>query len=141
MTKKKQYFLSIMNAVHQSTLLIELTINEREGGTLLCNAAPYIPKGNIASINDEMKRISFLNEPIADFYLDEDGDCSVMAVSQFHIKSLDECIFKVISSLDMFKDAFFMGWGPIYEAMMNDGNVNIICISDLCCANRLSIYY
>lgn len=105
MTKKKQYFLSIMNAVHQSTLLIELTINEREGGTLLCNAAPYIPKGNIASINDEMKRISFLNEPIADFYLDEDGDCSVMAVSQFHIKSLDECIFKVISSLDMFKDA------------------------------------
>ena len=80
-------------------------INEREGGTLLCNVAPYIPKGSIAAVNDEMKRLSFLCEPIAEFYLDEDDDCSVMAESHFDIKSPDECIFKVISSLDMFKDA------------------------------------
>ena len=102
--EEETVFLIYMNAVHQSVLLIKLTINEREGGTLLCNVDPYIPKGNVAAINDEMKRISFLNEPIAEFYLDEDGDCNVMAESQFHIKSLDECIFKVISCLDMFKD-------------------------------------
>lgn len=98
-------FLIYMNAIHQSALLIELTINEREGGTLLCNVAPYIPKGSIAAVNDEMKRLSFLCELIAEFYLDEDDDCSVMAESHFDIKSQDECIFKVISSLDMFKDA------------------------------------
>lgn len=97
-------FLVYINSINQSALLVELTVNEKEGVELLCNVAPYIPKANISAVRNEMKRLTFLNEPIAEFYLDDEMD-SVMAAASIGVADMKKCIYEAMAKLTMFADA------------------------------------
>ena len=97
-------FLVYINSINQSALLVEFTVNEEDGGELLCSVAPYIPKANIAAVQTEMKRLTFLNNPVAEFYFDDVMD-SVMATASIDITDMRECFYKAMTKLTMFANA------------------------------------
>ena len=86
--EEETVFLVYINSVNQSALLVGVTVNETEGGELLRNFAPYIPKSNIAIVRNEMKQLTFLNAPIAELYLDDEMDDCVIAISSININDM-----------------------------------------------------